>query len=154
MKTIILSILCMLPLWVLGQTTQEEYTYITKGYKRQITEGLDPAKKNYTFELIEKLDSEQEESNTSFTFTRMVHKKDGLKAIILSFYQDGTLETFCLPHPKTKESIYLPAIQQFNSFWVDKEQFPYLTSVFMKMMYLYELDKEVVETEMEEVSKQ
>jgi len=144
MKTLILSIIFILPLWVFGQTTQEEYTYITKGYKRQITEGLDPIKKKYTFEVIEKLDSGQEDSNTSFTFTRMVHEKDGLKAIILAFYQDGNLETFCLPHPKTEDKIYLPAIQKFNNFWVDKEQFPYLTSVFMKMMFLYELETEEI----------
>ena len=48
MKNIIIAILLMAALPLCAQTTQEEYNYLTKGYKTQIESGLD-MKKGYKF---------------------------------------------------------------------------------------------------------
>jgi len=140
-KLILCCLCCCIPFLLWSQTTQEEFTYITKGYKRQISEGLDASKKNYTFELIEKMEYEENDKPVVFTFTKMLHKKDGLKAVIMTFKRNDKLESFCIPHPDTKEAVWLPSIQQFNSFWIDKQRFPYFTSAFMKMMHLHEFKR-------------
>ena len=131
-----------MPLFVQGQTSMEEYKYITKGYKKQISDGLDPTKKGYVFEEIETMEYEDEGKMCGIVFSKMIHEEDGLKAIIMHFYEDEELATFCIPHPDTKDSVWLPAIQNFNSFWVDRDNFPYFSSAFMKMLYFYETEKE------------
>ncbi len=141
-KWILCSLLSCLPyLLVWSQTTQEEFTYITKGYKRQISEGLDASKKGYEFEQIEKLEYEEEGKPVVFTFTKMNHEKEGLKAVIMTFEKNEKMHTFCIPHPDTKDVVWLPAIQQFNNFWLDRQRFPYFSSAFMKMMHLHEFKK-------------
>ncbi len=121
-----------------AQTTLDEYRFITKGLKKQLAEGLDPQKKGYIFELIEKMEYEEKGHMNGFSFMRMIHEKDGLKAIIMSFYQAEEIHTFCIPHPNTAEAAWLTSIQDFNTFWQARDNFPYLSSAFMKMLYFYE----------------
>ncbi len=130
-----------------AQTSIEEYKYISKGLATQLADGLDPMKKSYTFKVIEKMEYKDSKSVSSFSFIRMEQEEKGLKAIVIVFSQDDEIKTFCIPHPDTPDPIWMNAIQDWNSFWIDKNNFPYLTSAFMKMLYFYEKGWESEEEE-------
>lgn len=133
---IFLTLALFLSVALTGQTTMNELDYIKNDYKDLVSNGKIPQKNGYTFEEIHQLDYGDEKQAYNFILTRMIHKEDGLKAIILSYYHKGKMETFCLPHPDTPDQVWITAIRDFNDYWSDKKRFPLFSSLFMKLMYL------------------
>jgi hypothetical protein len=80
-------------------TTQEEYNYLTKGYKIQITSGLD-MKSGYEFEtfLIQKADSYE------FEFKHLIKTKENSKVAIFVIAKSkvsGSTYYYCIPKNNT-----------------------------------------------------
>lgn len=139
MKTLLLF-LFLASTTLSAQTTMEEFKYIKEDYKKALSNGMEIEKKDYRFEEIERFDYGDEKQAYNFVLTRMIHEEEGLKAIILSYYNKGKLSTFCLPHPETPDQVWITAIRDFNDYWSDKKRFPLFSSLFMKLMYLSEVE--------------
>ncbi len=87
-------------------TTQEEYNYLTKGYKIQVSSGLD-MKSGYDFQdlLFQKVDSYE------FDFKYLVKTKDKTKVaifIIAKSNVSGATYYYCIPrnNPDLMSSYY------------------------------------------------
>lgn len=139
MKNLLLFLFLMSTI-LSAQTTMEEFEYIKEDYKKALSNGMIAEKDGYHFEEIESFDYGDDKQVYNFVLTRMIHQEEGLKAIILSYYNKGELATFCIPHPETPDQIWISTIRDFNTYWVDKKRFPLFSSLFMKLMYLPETE--------------
>lgn len=87
---------------IIGQTTQEEYNFITKGYRFTIDYGLD-MKENYTMKFIKKY-------TFSTTYTANIQglfRNDDHLAGYLVSIKDGTLEKdICIPTEQSSDEIW------------------------------------------------
>jgi|MDTD01.2.fsa_nt_gb hypothetical protein len=110
MKNIIIAILLMAALPLCAQTTQEEYNYLTKGYKTQIESGLD-MKKGY--KLIDYGVYEIKEGNQTRQCEFKGLIKDGQTkpcAVLMIFKRtdlpNGAVYYICIPSANANESIW------------------------------------------------
>ncbi len=91
-------------------TTQEEYNYITKGYKVQIQSGLD-MKKGYDVKLL----NSYEIDGRKVVYYELIKDGKDLRAIMSIFTgKDGKTSYFCIPLgdcDKLLYNSYLSAIQ-------------------------------------------
>ena len=102
-----------------SQTTEDEYLYVTYGYKEQLLKGLDD-KKGYSWKEIleykfvydnEKLIGHRS-SISLFTFEGLYRMGESKPCAIVSIYRkdenmkkrDGVFT--CIPHPKSGSDIY------------------------------------------------
>ena len=109
----------ILMMWVSSsanaQTTEEEYNYITKGYKIQIESGLD-MKKGYRFEDVDSwgLKYSGFERNASF---KMLYRDGEKKPCAILMKLDRTNTTFeaylCIPHYFSDDQIWKRAYNDF-----------------------------------------
>jgi hypothetical protein len=104
-----LTLLSMLIFLGVGsaQTTQEEYNYLTKGYKIQVESGLD-MKDGYTLKPIEINTNVAWDRQRSTTFHGLYRDGDKTPCAILMIYtriDTRFTEHFCIPH--TKSSILI-----------------------------------------------
>jgi len=85
------------------QTTQEEYNYVTKGYKTQLESGLD-MKKGYTLKALTSATS----GVRSVTLQGLYRTSTNvLCAIIIIYTKSGNAtEYLCAPMPGSSEVIY------------------------------------------------
>jgi len=87
-----------------GQTTLEEYNYVTKGYRIQLESGLD-MKKGYLIEDIDKQATKERAAELQVLF----RVKDGNKVIaayMISYKRSGLpTEYICIPNPNSSEEI-------------------------------------------------
>lgn len=110
MKNIIIAVLLLASLPLLSQTTQEEYNYLTKGYKVQIESGLD-MKKGYTFTDYGVYEIKEGSQTRQCEFKGLV--KDGQTkpcAVLMIFKRtdipNGTVYYICIPSANADESIW------------------------------------------------
>ena len=102
-----------------SQTTQEEYNYVTKGYKDQIEKGGD-MKKGYRFVDI---------TESSFATGSSVQRKCNFKALfkegknkpcaILCIYtrsDNGFTDYLCIPTHDAQKEIWDQTFQKINSY--------------------------------------
>lgn len=90
-----------------GQTTEEEYNFITKGYKIQVESGLD-MKKGY--ELVDLgVKTAGIRSVEAKALYRVKDAKKELSAYMLIYKNTDSklVEYICVPHPKSEEVIAL-----------------------------------------------
>ncbi len=89
---------------VFGQTTLEEYNYVTKGYQVQLESGLD-MKKNYELEDV----NEATTGERIVTLKKLVKSTTNQKktvAYMLTYTKgSGTTEYICIPHPNSNDEI-------------------------------------------------
>ncbi len=89
---------------VFGQTTLEEYNYVTKGYRIQIESGLD-MKKGYVFEDIDKQSTREREAVLKVLY----RVKDGnatIAAYLIEYKHSGSpIEYICIPKPNSEVEI-------------------------------------------------
>lgn len=89
---------------VSGQTTLEEYNYITKGYKIQLESGLD-MKKGYEIQNLDEKSTNERKAELKVLF----RIKNGSKEIAayIVIYKRGTLPTeyICIPNPNSNAEI-------------------------------------------------
>lgn len=99
-----------------SQTTQEEYNYVTKGYKVQIESGLD-MKKGYEITPIDTM-----VSGIRKVELRALYRVTGEKRVIAAYmliygkeiYDGYALEYFCIPHPDSPTEIIS---QYWSALW-------------------------------------
>lgn len=124
-------ILLCLPFICLGQTTEDEFNYVTKGYNSQIEDGLDPVKKNYR---LEDIPIEYKGPTVNFKFKKFIKSPDTLKCIMLIMkIGSGNNYYACLPHPKTNEEVWSKCMKQLNAP-LYTSQFGELASALLRVM--------------------
>lgn len=105
-----------------AQTTEEEYNFITKGYKVQLESGLD-MKKGY---VLKDLGTHSlnfgSEGTREAEFKGLYKTVDNkLCAIMLIYRRPSTnyVEYFCIPSSDAPQSIWNRTLEQINSHWTD-----------------------------------
>ena len=113
-KNLLLSVIAMAFLLLFcnafGQTTQEEFNFITKGYKVQIESGLD-MKKGYSFVEYGDWGLNKGTERRSCTFSGLVRLGESKPCAILLQYQRTDIENganyyICIPSANSSEDIW------------------------------------------------
>ncbi len=99
-----------------SQTTQEEYNYITKGYKVQIESGLD-MKKGYSFVDLGNWNTKSGTENREIEFKGLMRIGQAKPCAIMMIYRrtdipTGVVEYVCIPSKDAPENIW----KQTNDF--------------------------------------
>ncbi len=112
-KTIIISALVALTsifsTAIFAQTTQEEYNYLSKGYKVQIESGLD-MKKGYELEDIDKQSTKERTAELKVLYRVKDNKKETAAYMVVYNRTGYAIEYICIPHPNSDEEIH-------NKYW-------------------------------------
>ena len=146
MKLKLILILLLSPCFLLSQTTEEEYLYVTYGYKEQLLKGLDD-KKGYAWKQILEYkfvyDNEKfighKSSLSLFTFEGLYRSGESRPCAIVSIYRkdenikkrDGVF--ICLPHPKSDSGVYA----KMEAYFKDKVDF----NAVLQRYYILALSK-------------
>jgi len=94
---------------VFGQTSLEEYNYVTRGYKIQVESGLD-MKKGYQFEDIDKQTTKEREAVLKVLY-RIKEGNKVIAAYLIIYKRSGLpTEYICIPNPNSGEEI-------MNKYW-------------------------------------
>ncbi len=103
MKYLILIIFILVTFASRSQTTNQEYNYITKGYKIQVESGLDP-KSEYIFKDFGTFSS----LARSCQFIGLYRKKSGKLAGTMAIFNDlnGRKYYFCIPAKGSSEELF------------------------------------------------
>lgn len=97
-----------------AQTTQEEYNYVTKGYKVQLESGLD-MKKGYTLKDLFETSTQTGPVTRTTTFKGLYKTGSNNPCAIMMIYKrEGTAftEYICIPHYASAQSIWDQYFQQ------------------------------------------
>lgn len=92
-----------------GQTSQEEYNYVTKGYKAQVDNGLD-MKKGYELKDIDEKATQERKVSLKVLYRLKETKKEIAAYMIIYTKKGNSSEYICVPHPKSDQSI-------LDSYW-------------------------------------
>ncbi|HPD25062.1 MAG TPA: hypothetical protein P5312_08565 [Bacteroidales bacterium] len=122
-KTIILTLAIALTTLfstaTFGQTTLEEYNYVTKGYKVQLESGLD-MKKGYELENVD----EATAGERTVTLKKLIKVSANQKktvAYMLTYKKgSGATQYICIPHPSSDNEIldlYWEALYNGEGDW-------------------------------------
>lgn len=115
-------------------TTEEEYNYLTKGYKIQIESGLD-MKNGYELEDMGEFDM----GNNKFTFKALVRQsKNHVAAVLVIIYDKYYKRTnfLCIPH--SNQELLEKYFLQINSMSSEmaKEYLKIISSLFSPILIL------------------
>lgn len=116
---IILTCLCFTS--ILAQTTQEEYNYITKGYKVQIESGLD-MKKGYTMVDYGVWSLNHGEQTRLCEFKGLVRAGQSKPCAILMLYKrtdiaNGVNYYVCIPSNDAPEEIWSQTLKHLDEIY-------------------------------------
>lgn len=117
-KITLLIIVLFTTMKLYSQTTQEEYNYITKGYKVQTESGLD-MKKGYHFQDITDTWITSGEIQRKCTFKALVRDGQTKPCAILCIYtrsDNGFKDYLCIPTFDSSKEIWDEVFQKFNSY--------------------------------------
>ena len=141
MLALLFSVTC-----VFGQTTQEEYNYITKGYKVQIESGLD-MKKGYVLLGMGDwgLNFGTEKRNCEFKL--LVNQDLDKPCAIMMIYKrtdiaNGVNYYICIPSPKSSPEIWEQTLNFVNTYFTDKSV---LQAVIWALMHFSSQDLALIE---------
>ena len=102
--TTVIALTSIFSTTIFGQTTLEEYNYITKGYKVQMESGLD-MKKGYELEDIDKQSTQERTAELKILYRIKDNKKE-IAAYMVVYKRSGSPnEYICIPHPNSDEEI-------------------------------------------------
>jgi hypothetical protein len=108
-----------------GQTTSEEYNYVTRSYMKVLKKGA-PVKSGYEVKSIAKPEGEKVDYKlnvTSFEFSGLYYlKTNKLKAIIIVMYKDEDPDrVLCMPLIDSQPGLYDNYVQDMYSLGKDKK---------------------------------
>jgi len=108
-----------------GQTTSEEYNYVTRSYMKVLKTGA-PVKSGYEVKSIAKPEGEKVDYKlnvTSFEFSGLYYlKTNKLKAIIIVMYKDEDPDkVLCMPLMDSQPGLYDNYVQDMYSLGKDKK---------------------------------
>ena len=123
-----------------AQTTEEEYNYITKGYKIQISSGLD-MKKGYTFKdlYLYKKDFEMGNKTGYYQFTFKGLYKDGkIKPCAIMVECKGVADDYlCLPTDNSDISVWLKYLAGLETYYKDPILGELFTPYYMEALSIF-----------------
>jgi len=100
-KRLFLLAMCLISVvYSFGQTTNEEYNYITKGLKIQLSSGLDP-KKGYEFKLV----SNRDNSGKKIEIWKVIRTENKSIACLFVKFTNFSTFFFCIPNPNSEQVI-------------------------------------------------
>lgn len=107
MKTALVLISIFISVQLAAQTTQEEYNYLTKGYKEQIEKGLD-MKKGYSFKDLGTFEYKSGIELRRSEFKALMKEGDSKYRAILLIYRRVGADPYyvCIPTPDAPEDIW------------------------------------------------
>ena len=121
MLTILLSIAS-----VYGQTTQEEYNYITKGYKIQVESGLD-MKKGYTLTNLGDWGLSYGSQTRACEFKALIRDGETKPCAIMMIYKrtdiaNGARYYICIPSLDAPDDIWTQTLAFISSTFKEQDQ--------------------------------
>ncbi|KAB2913524.1 MAG: hypothetical protein F9K23_17010 [Bacteroidetes bacterium] len=121
MKNIIIALLLAVSLPAISQTTQEEYNYITKGYKTQVESGLD-MKKGYSFKDYGTFTIEEGKEKRQCEFKGLFRDGQTKPCAVMMIFRrtdisNGAVHYICIPSSDAPEDIW----KQTNKLVKDAE---------------------------------
>lgn len=108
--------ICLISLSVFGQTTEEEFNYITKGYKIQLESGLD-MKKGYEFKDIDGWGVNYNSFQRKASFKQLFREGETIPCatlMILERTDTDYKEYLCIPHFESTDEIWKKAYYGFR----------------------------------------
>ena len=117
MKLILAICFSMIACLAFSQTTEEEYNYVSKGYKIQLESGLD-MKKGYRFENVDSwgLDYGAFQREASFKYLYRDGEDIPCATMMKLYRTDTDYEQYlCIPHYNSSEDIWKRTLQDFKS---------------------------------------
>lgn len=118
-KLILTSVFAIVSVVCFSQTTQEEYNYITKGYKVQIESGLD-MKKGYSFKDLQGGKTTKGSEKRSCSLKALYRDGSDKACAIMIIYKrtdisDGVQYYFCVPSMNADEEMWDLAFRDMTS---------------------------------------
>ena len=124
-KLILIALLVTLTASIYAQTTNEEYDYLTKGYKEDIAKGRG-LKKGYELKHINCFFSNQTYVDVRAFYRLKDSKKEKAAYMIVYKSPDLDSEYYCSPSPKSDTAVvdkYWKQLNEFNPTVADKKSF-------------------------------
>jgi hypothetical protein len=140
MRNILTITICLISLSVFGQTTEEEFNYITKGYKIQLASGLD-MKKGYEFKAIDGWGINYGSFERKATFKQLFREGETTPCATLMILErtDTDYEEYlCIPHYGSTDEIWNKAYNGFKESAKDwtKASIGYVWGMIKMISYL------------------
>ena len=110
------GLILTLSVTAIGQTTETEYNYLTKGYKIQVESGLD-MKKGYSLKDVGEWSVDYSSFKRKATFKALYRDNDSIPCATLMILKrtDTVFEEYvCIPHYKSDSSIWEKARADFK----------------------------------------
>ncbi len=99
---------------VFGQTTLEEYNYLTKGYKVQTESGLD-MKSGYAFKDVDNINIEERSVKVKI-LNRVNGNENEIAAYLIIYKRTGNSDEYiCVPNPFSEKEIIQKYFTQLYS---------------------------------------
>lgn len=121
MKNLLLLGLVLSSLCLFGQTTMEEYNYLTKGYKIQMESGLD-MKKGYSMREVDEWGTKRDDGSFIRSSKLLQLYRDGesepCAGLIIFFYPSGWSSDYhyqAIPHIYSDDDVWGKAKDDFKS---------------------------------------
>ncbi len=117
MKNLITILFFLICCSVFGQTTLEEFYYITKGYKLEVESGRG-IRQGYFFRDVEDFGLSYGSFQRKVTFKQLFRQGESTPCatlMILERTDTQYKEYLCIPHYKSKHEIWEMALYSFNS---------------------------------------
>jgi hypothetical protein len=102
--TVVIAMTSIFSTVVFGQTTLEEYNYVTKGYKVQLESGLD-MKKGYELENVDEATAGERTVTLKKLIKTTTNQKKTVAYMLTYKKGSGTTEYICIPHPSSDNEI-------------------------------------------------
>mgnify|MGYP001803655980 CR=1 FL=1 len=99
-----------------SQTTEEEFNYLTKGYKIQLESGLD-MKKGYSIKDYGTWGTQYSSFKRNATFKGLYRDGESKPCAVLMIFQktnNDYVEYVCIPHMDSDEAIWSKAFKNWN----------------------------------------
>lgn len=115
MRLVLLLAITLLTVNIFGQTTEEEYNYVTKGYKIQLDSGLD-MKKGYSFKDIDSWGVNYGKFSRESTFKQLYRDGETTPCATLMILRrtDTNYEAYiCIPHSSSTKEMWNRTYKEF-----------------------------------------
>jgi hypothetical protein len=123
---------------VAGQTTQEEYNFITKGYKVQLDSGLD-MKKGYLFTDYGKYSLSFGSEQRECEFKGLTRQGQTKHCAIMMIYRrtdipNGQVFFICIPSADAPDEIWKQTLKVINTDLAGTKNLPLMQTVIWALM--------------------
>jgi hypothetical protein len=115
-------------------TTQEEYKYVSYGYKNHLRDGSD-FKQGYTLTDLNSFDFQWSDMQRTVSFKGFYKNgADKPSAVMLVYHARGGDNYFCIPGPESDNSLWVSFDQSIENFFNGKNGFNPATATLVRSM--------------------